>query len=457
MYRFQPSIARVVVVCGVAIGFAVPLLAQELTFTANPPRVLVSKAGVSPAGIPKCSTSDPTVPTAPILYCYTPSYIWTAYNTLPLYRAGVLGQGQTIVIVDAYGSPTITDDLKTFDAAMGLPDPDFTVVCPMGCPHFNPKNAPQDEAGWSFETSLDVEWAHAIAPGAKIVLVVAPSPHGDSINNAVQYAVSHYPGSILSQSFGSAEAGFKGNNSQFMQAHQNYVAAVAQGITALASTGDLGATNGLPATPNAGYPASDPLVTAVGGTQGLPLGGLVTLSGSCTPPLTSACVPTGYGAEAVWNEAWIQAAGGGALSRFFASPGYQAGLGFNTRAIPDVSYNAAVDGGVLVAYSAQGPALAGFYVFGGTSAGAPQWAGIFALANQVRASHGKGPLGFANPAIYSLAGSAGSYAADFHDITVGNNILAGTTAGFAATAGYDLATGWGTPNIANLVADLATK
>jgi subtilase family serine protease len=429
--------------------------AADIIYTANPPRVQANGASVSPLGLPKCSVSDPTVPTNPLIYCYAPAYIWSAYNTLPLYQHGITGAGQTIVIVDAFGSPTIAQDLKVFDQVFGLPDPDFEVVCPLGCPNFNPKNVPQDQAGWSFETSLDVEWAHAIAPGARIVLVIAPSPHGDSINLAVQYAVSHYPGSIISQSFGSAEGGFHGNNSQFMQAHQNYLAAVAQQITVLASSGDNGATNGL-STVNASFPASDPYVTAVGGTQGLPLGGLAALSGSCTPPLTTACTPTGYGAEAVWNEAWIQAAGGGALSSLFAAPSYQAGLGFTARAVPDVSYNAAVDGGVLVYYSALGASQAGFYIVGGTSAGSPQWAAIFALTNQLRKAGGKGPMGFANPALYAIAES-GAYANDFHDITVGNNILAGSTGGFAAKPGFDLATGWGTPNIANIVADLAVK
>jgi subtilase family serine protease len=95
-------------------------------------------------------------------------------------------------------------------------------------------------------------------------------------------------------------------------------------------------------------------------------------------------------------------------------------------------------------------------VVGGTSAGSPQWAGIFALANELRASMGKGPLGFVNPAIYALAESA-AYASDFHDITAGNNILSGSSTGFSATRRYDLASGWGTPNVANIVADLAAK
>jgi subtilase family serine protease len=192
----------------------------------------------------------------------------------------------------------------------------------------------------------------------------------------------------------------------------------------------------------------------VGGTQGLPIGNLVTLSGNCAPPATTACAPVGYGAEQVWNEAWIVSAGGGAVSTFFAAPSYQGGFGFAGRAVPDVAYNAAVDGGVLTYYSALGPAQAGFYIVGGTSAGSPQWAGIFALANAARAAKSKAPLGFANAALYAIAQS-GSYAADFHDITAGNNILAGSAVGFPASVGYDLATGWGTPNVANLIGDLA--
>jgi subtilase family serine protease len=454
--RHFNGIALVTIVLLTA-GAISPAAAQDLIYTANPPRVQASISGVSPMGLPKCSTSDPTSPTPGIIYCYTPGYIWTAYNMLPVLASGNFGQGQTIVIVDAFGSPTIAQDLQTFHQVFfgsNFPAPDFAVVCPMGCPAFNPKNVPQDQFGWSIETSLDVEWAHAIAPLAKIRLVVAPSPHGNSINNAVAYAVSHYPGSIISQSFGSPEAGLHGNNAQVMQAHANYVAAVQQGITVLASAGDLGATNGAFSFANASFPASDPFVTGVGGTQGVPLGNLATLAGSCAPPAITSCTPTGYGAEQVWNEAWIQSAGGGAVSAVFAPPSFQSSLGYSGRAVPDVAYNAAVDGGVLVAYSALGES--GFYIVGGTSAGTPQWAGIFALANTARALKSKGPLGFANPAIYDLAAGV-NYAADFHDTTVGNNILFGSAVGFNAGTGFDLATGWGTPNVANLVADLSAR
>lgn len=436
--------SRLCPVLGLALGFSALAFSQDLIYTVNPPHVEVNHTSAAPFAIPFCQTNNPAVPTPGISYCYAPSMIQGAYDYTPLYQQGIKGAGQTIVIVDAYGSPTIASDLKTFDLAFGLPDPDFHVICPLGCSTFDPNDP--DEIRWSQETTLDVEWAHAIAPAAKIVLAVAPTSHGNVINNVLKYVISAYPGSIISQSFGYPEAAMHGNSADVQQAHALYASAARHGITVVASTGDLGATNGNYPTANASYPASDPNVSAVGGTQGLPEGNLANPP-SCK---TSPC----YGAEAVWNEAWDHAAGGGAVSSLFAAPSYQTSLGLPNRSVPDVAYNAAIDGGVLVYYSAEGPSTAGFYLFGGTSAGAPQWAGIFALANQLRAQNGKTPLGFANPAIYSIAQLA-SYPADFHDITVGNNTLVGTTDGFSAQPGYDLATGWGTPNVANLVRDLA--
>jgi subtilase family serine protease len=129
-------------------------------------------------------------------------------------------------------------------------------------------------------------------------------------------------------------------------------------------------------------------------------------------------------------------------------PSYQAGLGLTTRTVPDVAYNAAISGGVIVVDQT----LGGFFIVGGTSAGSPQWAAIVALANQLKGA----PLGFINPTLYAIKCSRRRYAADFHDITVGNNQLVGTPVGFSAAAGYDFATGLGTPNVSNLIQDLVT-
>jgi subtilase family serine protease len=172
---------------------------------------------------------------------------------------------------------------------------------------------------------------------------------------------------------------------------------------------------------------------------------------------TAVCPTIGYGGEQTWNEDFIPggAATGGAASLFFSAPGYQAadGSGNPMRTIPDLSYNAAVSGGVLVHLSFLPglPPGGAFFIFGGTSAGSPQMSAVIALANQL---HGH-TLGFLNDKLYSIA-EGSSYSSDFHDITVGNNQLLNTPSGNTAGTGYDLATGWGTPNVANLVASLAS-
>jgi subtilase family serine protease len=475
MNRLFPSailVSLLLVVPGAVLtsSQAQPASSGDFNYFANPPYVAVSPSTVVPNDVPLCLTSNTNVPTYPVIYCYSPNFIQTAYNFNGAYKLvggyGAAGEGQTIVIVDAYGSPTIESDLQHFDSIFGIPDPpSFQIVCsPPGCPSFNPLNFPLDELGWTIETTLDVEYAHAMAPAANIVLVVASTPAGDAINTAEAIAISSFPGSVMSQSFGIPEYLITGNNAQVQQAEQNYMAAAAAGITVLASAGDAGAGNGINAT-NALFPSSSPLVTAVGGTQGNPLGGLVKYKGSCSPSprpgFPTSCTPTGYGSEAVWNEAWLPAAGGGAPSLIFAAPTWQPSslTGSTMRTTPDISYNAAVDGGVLVYWTACltciSPTFSGWFVVGGTSAGSPQWAAIFAIADQLRSMNHKGPLGFVNPALYRLAESR-KYTSDFHDITVGNNELAGTTVGFNAQPGYDLASGWGTPNVGNLVADLSS-
>jgi len=135
----------------------------------------------------------------------------------------------------------------------------------------------------------------------------------------------------------------------------------------------------------------------------------------------------------------------------FGVASYQAGLGLTARG-PDVAYNAAIDGGVLVVYGGFGSPV--FFIVGGTSAGSPQWAGIAALANQARANVSKGPIGDLNPTLYSIYHSA-RYATDFHDITVGNDQLVGSSVGFSAGAGYDVASGIGSPVVDQLIVDLA--
>ncbi|MDV3294167.1 MAG: S53 family peptidase [Nitrososphaerales archaeon] len=436
---------------------------------------VVNSTGTSPDGLPLCKNSR-----LGNIVCYSPAFVKKAYNFPP--TSTLNGAGQTIVIVDAFGSPTIASDLSLFDAVFRLPAPaSFTIFCGNSPTPFDSSTCPMkplftindkhDVQGWAIETSLDVEYAHAMAPGANIVLDVAATSSGNAINDAEAAAIAAFPGAIFSQSFGIPEIFIKSfaNNAQVMQAQENYAAGVALGDTFFASAGDTGADFGTGVV-MANFPGSDLHNTAVTGTQGNPYNATGTLVAcptstpfSCTSGLSAfhgpcvlgrtappSCVPDGYRGEQVWNEPSFGVATGGAPSLLFGVPSYQSGLGLSARG-PDVSYNAAIDGGVLVVSSILGfPAL---FIVGGTSAGSPQWAGIAALANQARALAGKGPIGDLNPVIYSIFRSA-SYATDFHDITVGNDQLFGTNPGYSAGAGYDLASGIGSPNVANLITDL---
>src|SRR6266849_6295293 len=451
---------------------------SDFNYTVTPIVIPLGALGSNslPNGLPLCKSAS-----LGNIVCYTPSFIKKAYE-FPS-TSTLDGSGQTIVIVDAFGSPTIASDLALFDARFGIPaPPSFTIFCgnsptpldPSTCPvvniNVNPKH---DEFGWTIETSLDVQYAHAMAPGANIVLDVASTSSGNAINDAETAAIAAYPGAIFSQSFGIPEIFLTGNGNpgQVTQAQQNYANGVAKGDTFFASAGDTGADFGT-GVAQANFPGSDLHNTAVTGTQGLPYNATGTLTPcttstpfSCTSGLstyhgpcligsrfaTTSCVPDGYGGEQVWNEPRFGAATGGAQSLLFGVPSYQSGLGLTARG-PDVDYNAAVNGGVLVQYGGFGfPVL---FIVGGTSAGSPQWAGIAALANQARAMASKGPIGDLNPVLYAIYHSS-RYATDFHDITVGNDQLVGSSVGFAAGTGYDLASGIGSPIVDHLIVDIA--
>ena len=369
------------------------------------------------------------------LACYTPEEIRTAYDV----PSNFLGDGQTIVIVDAYGSPTIQNDLATFDAAFGLPAPTLNIFYPDGRPTYNPNQDGGNEIGWAEETTLDVEWSHAIAPGATIDLVIASTNAGNALNDAENFAVSNHLGNVLSMSFGAPEAAIAGggNNLQLQQAESIFAQAAAEKMSVFASSGDSGAANGYPTT-NPLFPASSPYVTSVGGTNLF-----MNNNGK-------------YKGETVWNDADPSlcpfgcdygpfGATGGAPSSVFPSPTYQAGMtGLSDRTTSDVSYNASVYTGIL-AYISMPGIQPGFYFFGGTSEGSPQWAAIAALADEANGA----PLGQLNPLLYAIASSPTEYAAAFHDVTIGNNAFFGP--GYAAATGYDLPTGLGSPNVANLI------
>ncbi|MBV8597980.1 MAG: S53 family peptidase [Actinobacteria bacterium] len=364
--------------------------------------------------------------------CYTPAAIQQAYD----FPKDLTGAGQTIVVLVPYGNPSVGDDLAQFDSAFGVAPPvSLTTVSGM------PTGAEGSGATvyWGVETDASIEWAHALAPNASLVVAAAPTDDSSDLAATAAQVLPQYPGAIVVQSFGLDETtdGFAGDRAAM---HAAYVAAAAAGDTIVAGAGDFGATDGGPVAV-AQYPASDPLVTGVGGTEGSPYpDGLVGKDGR-------------YGGEQVWNEgSTFDAATGGAPSVLFTAPYQTALTGVAARETPDVSINAAIDGGVAIFDSDIG----GFVTFGGTSAGSPMWGAIFSLANEARLRSGRVPLGPANPALYAIAANPGQYRNDFHDITVGSNAL-DSPIGYNAGPGYDMASGLGTPDVARLVRDLASS
>jgi subtilase family serine protease len=397
--------------------------------------------------------------------CYQPAQLQTAYNEQPLFKRGITGKGQTIVIVDSFGSPTIRSDLRSFDNAFGLPaPPSFRIISPAGrVPRYNGSGI---ELGWAGETTLDVDWAHAIAPGASILLVETPVPESTGLDGIPQiveaenYVIDNHLGQVISQSFGAAEATFPsaasiyGMRSAYANAEQNQV-------TVLAAAGDDGATDQSNAAGTLFYthravlwPASDPLVTAVGGTQlALDSTGARTTTDvawndgnnvGLLNALTGSPDPTGI-------------ATGGGKSSIFGRPSYQNGVARvvgDHRGIPDISMSAACSGLVLT-YNSFGGEPSGWYAACGTSEATPLFAGIVALADQV-AGHS---LGLINPALYALSAE---HAAGLVDITDGNNSVTFTqnnttytVRGYSAGRGYDLVSGVGTVNAALFVRELA--
>ncbi|MGZ4649680.1 MAG: S53 family peptidase [Kineosporiaceae bacterium] len=376
--------------------------------------------------------------------CYSPAQLVRAYDLEPLWRAGDTGAGRTIAIVDSFGSPTIREDLHVFDATYGYPDPKLTIVQPAGLvPRFDPRN--HDHTGWAGETTLDVEWAHALAPGADILLVETPVAETEGITGfpeivtAETYVLDRDLADVISQSFSATEQTFT-SPAQLKSQRSAFVKAAAAGVSVLAATGDDGAAGPdlrgrLLPKPVVGWPASDPLVTAIGGTK-------LTLdaTGQRTSPDTT------------WHEPDGGASGGG-LSTVFPRPPWQDGVQAvvgAARGIPDVSMSAAKDGGLLV-YASYRAADRGWSVVGGTSAATPLFAAIVAIADQV-AGH---RLGLLNPRLYALAREPAARSG-IVDVTTGDNVIP-NVGGYPARRGYDLATGLGSVDANRFVHALAGR
>jgi subtilase family serine protease len=385
----------------------------------------------------------------PGVTCYDPYQMRRAYGTDTLINKGFDGAGKTIVIIDAFQSPNIVSQLDALNSFYGLPSSSFTQIAPDGLTPFDPTNG--DMVGWAVEISLDVEWAHAIAPGANIDLVLAKSDQDSDLLSAIEYAVDHHLGDIISQSFGENESCM--DPKLVPQYHEVYAQATLKGITIFASSGDSGAAqatcDGSALVQAVSIPASDPLVTAVGGTE-LTAANYCLSALGCNP---SHNPPAGtYEGEVAWNEAPQYGATGGGFSVLYAEPEYQEGVvhgGKQQRGVPDVAYNSAVDAGGVLTYLDIPGLDAGFYLVGGTSAGSPQWSALLAITDQIAVFD----LGFVNDALYRIGRAPPIYGASLHDITIGNNSFEGVT-GFNAAPGWDPTTGLGSPKASLLVFNL---
>jgi len=329
----------------------------------------------------------------------SPSQIQTAYGVNQISFGSVNGAGQTIAIIDAYLDPNIASDLTTFDSQYGLgAPPSFTQYVENGLR--------SDNSGWALETALDVEWAHAIAPAANIVLVEA-RPHLNDLFSAVSFA-SQLPGvSVVSMSWGTNEfSGETAYDSVFTTPSGH------GGVTFVAASGD---------TETPLYPSASPNVLSVGGTT-LNVNSQGTYE-SETPWSDSGTGPSPYESAPSWQVAALEASG----------------LQTKSRTTPDVAWDANPSTGVSVYDSVPYYGQSGWFTVGGTSVGAPSWAALIAIADQGLATAGKSTLSNTQVQtdLYSLPSS------DFHNITTGFN-------GYSATSGYNLVTGLGTP-IANLL------
>jgi len=393
----------------------------------------------APTATPNSASAD-TCPQelAQSPHCQTPHSMRVAYGVESLIERGFTGKGQTVVDIVSFGSPTLQHDVDMFDQQFGLPPIKIQVISPLNEPVYDPNH---DKGGWASETTLDVQIIHALAPDANIVVLTSPVAETEGtvglpeFRQLIQYSINHHLGNIISNSWGASEVTLKDSAGQ-QEIHKwdtlLQKATTQQGITFFASSGDYGATDyiDLKATklspkPTTSFVTDEPWVTSCGGT---------TLEQS----------GVNNRQEVAWNQS------GGGFSSFYAEPSFQQTLPASVqselnhrRGVPDVAGDADPNTGLAFYQEGQ------WTLAGGTSASAPLWAAIGAIANQM-AGH---PLGFINPGLYKVA-TSNVYTQAFHDITVGNNSFhdgSVNVKGHSAAPGWDAITGLGSPNAAVLL------
>jgi subtilase family serine protease len=457
MVGFRPSIARRHRLPGRVSGLA---MAIGLLVAACGPAHTASDAGPTTAATAGAgSTASPsggsTADCDSVTTCYTPQQLQVAYGIRPLLDRGINGHGQTVVLPELAESrlnpPLVTDlrqDMAAFDRLFHLPAARIRVVTTLAG-----ASSPWLAYG---EEVLDVEMVHALAPGATLVILLVPSTALDNTPNAVASAVASLRlGSSLGEVISASEAGqvggeHCGSRAQARSVNAALQEAASRHVTVIAASGDTGAAAercslhpgpSFTAVKGVTLLASDPLVLGAGGTS-----------------LTASHTTGTWQGETAWGLPYgdpgslFQASGGG-FSRLFPRPGYQDGVPASsaTRGVPDVSADANGHTGMAIVLADGGRTM--IRNSGGTSASAPIWAALIALADQYAGHH----LGFVNPAIYRIARS-GSYHQAFHDITAGDNTAEfppTTITGYRAAPGWDPVTGWGSPNAQVLIPLLA--
>jgi subtilase family serine protease len=420
----------------------------------------VGISGTAPNPTNGSQTADATSECDSLTTCYTPRQLDTAYGIKPLLSHGIDGRGQTVVLPEIaqglFPPQAYTDlrqDMSMFDKVFGLPAPRLRVINSIA-----ESGSPWQADG---EEVLDAEMVHAAAPGAGITIVLTkPSSFHDAEGGvtaavaALRLAVSDRAAVVSISAAGQTGGENCDTPAEVKLLNSALHDAVAHHITIVAASGDVGAVGepcdlakglmggSFPTVKEVNLPASDPLVLSAGGTT-----------------LAASHKTGGYISETGWGFPYgsvgtqFQASGGG-FSHLFARPSYQTGLSDSRagRGVPDVASDAAPHTGMALVVSDGGNQYT-VRDSGGTSASAPLWAGLIALADQNADRH----LGFVNPAIYRIGRSA-SYHQAFHDITQGGNTTqfpGHTIGGYTAASGWDPVTGWGSPNAQALIPLLA--
>jgi subtilase family serine protease len=412
--------ARRTILAATTLSLLAAMTAAPTVAAADPP-VTPIEAGPNFLHLPApLSTSDCLATFA--IRCYGSPQLHTAYDLGALYRHRIDGRGTTIVVAVPFGSPTIRHDLTVFDRRFRLPDPDLRLM-PMGdFPPYDPANLERVE--WAAATTLQVEYAHAFAPGARVVVAEIPDSDFPSLLTAETTLADRGIGDVFTQIEVTSE------DSSVLSMRAAYQDAAAHRVTVLSPAGNGG--------PSVNWPSSDPLITSVGGEQLY-----LDDAGRRLRP------------DTVWNDGF-GTSGAGGVSSVFARPSYQSGVAGvvgDHRGTPDITMTASVNGGCWIYASFAGTGGTGWDIFDGTGAAVAMFSGIVALADQA-AGHRLGQL---NPALYRLGQRSrhGDRSTGIVDVTKGNNSLDGGVTGVSAGRGYDLATGWGTVDAAKFVPALA--